>query len=49
MSGFRRAIRDYKFYNVLYNMLGEVKKGRIDEGIRYSKDGTSIEDDEQWM
>ena len=26
MSGFRRAIRDYKFYNVLYNMLGEVKR-----------------------
>ncbi len=41
-AGFRRARRDYKYRNVLYNMLEEVKKGMIDDGIKYSKDGKDL-------
>lgn len=41
-TGFRRARRDYKYRNVLYNMLEEVKKGMREDGIKYSKDGKDL-------
>lgn len=41
-AGFRRAIKNYKYSDILYNVLGEVKKGMIDNEIKFSKDGTIL-------
>jgi hypothetical protein len=41
-AGFKRAIKDYKYSGILYNMLEKVKKGMIEDGIKYSKDGTAL-------
>lgn len=41
-AGFRRAKKDYEYRNVLYNMLEEVRKGMIDDGIKHSKDGNAL-------
>lgn len=42
-AGFRRAIKNYKYSDVMYNILKEVKKGMIDDGIKFSKDSTALE------
>ncbi len=38
-AGFRRATKNYRYCDVLYNMLEEVKKGMKEDGIKESKDG----------
>ncbi len=42
VAGFRRAMRNYKYCDILYSLLKDVKKGIIEDGIKYSKDGTFL-------
>jgi hypothetical protein len=41
-AGFKKAIKCYKYSNILYNMLENMKKGMITDGIIYSKDGKPL-------
>ena len=43
VAGFRRVMKDYKYPDVQYKMLKEIKKGMLEKGVKHSRDGTSIE------
>ncbi len=43
IAGFKRAMKNYKHWDILNNLLREVKKGMIEDGVKYSKDGVFLE------
>ena len=42
-AGFRRVMKDYKRLTTFCNAMEKVKRGMVEEGIKFFKDGTAIE------
>ena len=41
-AGFKRTMKDYKRLNTFSQAIDKIKKGMLEDGIRYFKDGTPI-------